>query len=69
MPMLTLPAELTQTQARACLGALAPALGAAAEATVVVDPSALQRCAPEPVKSHFHREGPSSYWPRSSCRY
>jgi len=41
--MLTLPAELTQTQARACLGALATALGAAAEATVVVDASALQR--------------------------
>jgi phospholipid transport system transporter-binding protein len=43
MPMLTLPAELTQTQARACLGALAQGLRAAADATVVVDASALQR--------------------------
>lgn len=41
--MLTLPAELTQTQARACLGALAQGLRAAADAAVVVDASALQR--------------------------
>ena len=41
--MLTLPAELTQTQARACLGALAQGLRAAADGTVVVDASALQR--------------------------
>ncbi|MEY4266751.1 MAG: hypothetical protein RIS90_1286 [Pseudomonadota bacterium] len=41
--MLTLPAELTQTQARACLGALAQGLRADSVATVVVDASALQR--------------------------
>ena len=43
MPVLSLPAELTQTQARACLGALAQGLRAAAGQTVVVDASALQR--------------------------
>ena len=43
MPKLSLPAELTQTQARACLGALAQGLRAAADANVVVDASALQR--------------------------
>ena len=43
MPVLSMPAELTQTQARACLGALAQGLRAAAGQTVVVDASALQR--------------------------
>jgi phospholipid transport system transporter-binding protein len=43
MPVLSLPAELTQTQARACLGALAQGLRAAAGQTVVVDASALER--------------------------
>ncbi len=43
MPMLSLPAELTQIQARSCLGALGQGLRAAADATVVVDASALQR--------------------------
>lgn len=40
--MLSLPAELTQNQARACLDALAQGLRAATGATVVVDASALQ---------------------------
>ncbi len=41
--MLTLPAELTQTQASACLRQLSQALPAEGGPCVVVDASALQR--------------------------
>lgn len=43
MSVLVLPAELTQTQATACLRALLPGLKSGADATVVADASALIR--------------------------
>ena len=41
--VLVLPLQLTQAEAKACLGALLLELPAQADATVVVDASALQR--------------------------
>ena len=43
MNVLALPAELTQTQASACLGTLLPGLKSVADPVVVVDASALSR--------------------------
>jgi phospholipid transport system transporter-binding protein len=43
MSVLALPAELTQTQASACLRTLLPGLKSSVEPVVVVDASALSR--------------------------